>query len=68
VNGKGKNIADTDLVTAAANFTSEANVKKMIAEVENALQRLPGIMEEAKIKAYASTDAEPEEGNNGPSP
>ena len=50
VNGKGKNITDTDLVVAAANFISEANVKKMIADVENALQRIPEIMEAAKVR------------------
>jgi serine/threonine-protein kinase HipA len=60
VNGKGKNITDTDLMTAAANFTSETNVKKMIADVENALQRIPKIMKEARAKTFVSTNAQPE--------
>ena len=69
VNGKGKNITDADLVTVAVHFTSEANIKKIITDVENALQRIPEIMKEAKMKVSVSADAElREEDDDGPSP
>ena len=54
VNGKGKNIADTDLVAAAAGFASAAAEKEMIADVEKALCGVPEIMEQAESKTFHS--------------
>jgi serine/threonine-protein kinase HipA len=57
VNSKGKNITDSDLVAAADKIVPEANVKKIIATVENALQRIPEIMNESKSKKFSSAKA-----------